>query len=104
MTKKRAKHQFHCEKCQNECMIYKKGKNHRVLVCPHCGVLATNGKLSELSKRSNVLLRNPKTKSAFVEGFAGFKNPFSSDTPQKTQQPHYVDRFTAEERVELALR
>ena len=23
-------------------MIYKKGKKHRVLVCPQCGVLATN--------------------------------------------------------------
>lgn len=28
-------------------MIYKKGKNHRVLVCPRCGVLATNGLLSK---------------------------------------------------------
>ncbi len=25
-----------------ECTIYKKGKGHRVLVCPSCGVLATN--------------------------------------------------------------
>jgi len=24
-------------------MIYKKGRSHRVLVCPECGVLATNG-------------------------------------------------------------
>lgn len=39
---KRAKHNFHCEKCASECTIYKKGKNHRVLVCPKCGVLATN--------------------------------------------------------------
>ncbi len=36
------KHQFHCEKCGNPCEIYKKGKKHRVLVCPECGVLATN--------------------------------------------------------------
>lgn len=33
---------FHCEKCGNACEIYKKGKKHRVLVCPQCGVLATN--------------------------------------------------------------
>lgn len=39
---KKLKHQFHCEKCGNPCEIYKKGKNHRVLVCPTCGVLATN--------------------------------------------------------------
>jgi len=38
------KHPFHCENCESECMIYKKGKSHRVLVCPNCGVLATNGK------------------------------------------------------------
>ena len=39
MDKKR---QFHCEKCGNPCTIYKKGKKHRVLVCPECGVIATN--------------------------------------------------------------
>jgi len=39
---KRKKHQFHCNNCNSECMIYKKGKAHRVLVCPQCGVLATN--------------------------------------------------------------
>lgn len=27
-------------------MIYKHGKGHRVLVCPHCGVLATNPTLA----------------------------------------------------------
>lgn len=36
------KHQFHCEKCSSPCEIYKKGKAHRVLVCPNCGVIATN--------------------------------------------------------------
>lgn len=41
---KRKKHVFYCEKCDNPCLIYKKGKQHRVLVCPMCGILATNGK------------------------------------------------------------
>ena len=41
MAKKR-KHQFHCERCGSGCEIYKKGKGHRVLVCPRCGILATN--------------------------------------------------------------
>lgn len=38
----RKKHDFHCKKCNSTCTIYKKGKGHRVLVCPRCGVLATN--------------------------------------------------------------
>lgn len=38
----RRKRQFHCQKCGLPCEIYKKGKGHRVLVCPSCGVLATN--------------------------------------------------------------
>lgn len=33
---------FHCERCGNPCTIYKKGKAHRVLVCPQHGVIATN--------------------------------------------------------------
>ncbi len=41
MVKKR-KHQFHCQYCGSGCEIYKKGKGHRVLVCPNCGVLASN--------------------------------------------------------------
>jgi hypothetical protein len=36
------KKHFHCQKCNSPCEIYKKGKKHRVLVCPQCGVLATN--------------------------------------------------------------
>lgn len=36
------KHQFHCSACGSEADIYKKGKNHRVLVCQKCGVLASN--------------------------------------------------------------
>lgn len=39
---RKQKHQFHCEKCNSGCTIYRKGKKHRVLVCPRCGVLATN--------------------------------------------------------------
>lgn len=41
MAKKR-KHAFHCQRCNSELQIYKKGKAHRVLVCPQCGILATN--------------------------------------------------------------
>lgn len=38
----RKKRSFRCNMCQSECTIYKKGRKHRVLVCPRCGVLATN--------------------------------------------------------------
>lgn len=44
MAKK--KHNFHCQHCGSECQIYKKGRGHRVLVCPHCGVIATNPTLA----------------------------------------------------------
>ncbi len=44
----RKKHQFHCNLCHSACEIYKKGRKHRVLVCPHCGVLATNPGLGAL--------------------------------------------------------
>jgi len=46
MKKKVPKGTFFCERCKAGCLIYKKGKGHRVLVCPNCGVLATNGLLS----------------------------------------------------------
>lgn len=39
---KKAKRQFHCQKCNSPCEIYKKGRKHRVFVCPSCGILATN--------------------------------------------------------------
>ena len=48
------KNTFYCENCDSACLIYKKGKSHRVLVCPKCGVLATNGKgvLKSVAKRA----------------------------------------------------
>ena len=39
MKKKR---QFHCNECNSACEMYKKGKKHRVLICPKCGVIASN--------------------------------------------------------------
>lgn len=38
----RKKRQFHCQKCGSGCTTYRKGRAHRVLVCPNCGVIATN--------------------------------------------------------------
>lgn len=48
---RRKKRQFHCNQCSSPCEIYKKGKKHRVLVCPHCGVLATNPTLPFFEQR-----------------------------------------------------
>jgi transposase len=48
MKRKAEKHTFYCDVCHSPCIIYKKGKKHRVLVCPRCGVLATNGLLTIL--------------------------------------------------------
>lgn len=75
---RKQKHTFYCENCQSPCIIYKKGRNHRVLVCPNCGVLATNGMFSSVaglvgqtakSKVKNV--GKPSLKSTFL--------PFLSD-------------------------
>lgn len=38
----RKRRQFHCQKCGVPCEIYHKGRKHRILICPLCGVLATN--------------------------------------------------------------
>lgn len=33
---------WYCGNCGNPCKIYKRGKKHRVLVCPKCEVIASN--------------------------------------------------------------
>jgi len=38
---KRKKHQIHCV-CGLPVEVYKKGKGHRVFICPNCGIIATN--------------------------------------------------------------
>lgn len=40
MTRK--KKGFRCEKCNSEIQIYRRGKGHRLFVCPSCGILASN--------------------------------------------------------------
>jgi len=67
---KKNKHQFHCEKCASPCDIYRRGKNHRVLVCPNCGVIATNPKAGKkISKRvGKAILGEIPGASAIMEG------------------------------------
>jgi len=38
----RKKKQIHCGECSSPAEWYKKGRSHRVLVCPHCGIIANN--------------------------------------------------------------
>ena len=38
---KKKKRQIYCS-CGNPVTIYKKGKKHRVFVCPQCGIIANN--------------------------------------------------------------
>ena len=56
---KKRKHQFHCQFCGMPCEIYKRGKSHRVLVCPSCGILANNpGKLSNIFKATGKVFKS----------------------------------------------
>lgn len=104
---KRAKRQFHCERCGNPCEIYKKGKKHRVLVCPQCGVLATNpfsfGKSLKGAFRGAVG-SIPVVGGAIVgagEGFEGKKQ--TATTPSLRLDRHPKNVYSAEERVRDAL-
>lgn len=104
---KRAKRQFHCERCGQPCTIYKKGKKHRVLVCPECGVLATNpfsfGKaLKGVGKgavRAIPIVGDLIAGAA--EGFDGGKA--SSVTPTMSMS-RPSNRYTTDKRVADALR
>jgi len=39
MVRKRV---WHCNHCGSSCEVYKKGKKHRVIVCPRHGIIAAN--------------------------------------------------------------
>jgi hypothetical protein len=95
---KKSKHQFHCERCGSPCDIYKKGKNHRVLVCRKCGVIATNP-LPLLAAAA------PYAISA-VSGMLGKKKDTAKTSGMTTTKTINVNRdeFDTEERVSLALK
>jgi len=82
MAKKRR--QFHCQHCTAPCEIYRKGKAHRVLVCPNCGVLATNptvvGKVARRAGRA--LLGEIPGASLVMEAAGAVKDLKSKEPPQ----------------------
>jgi len=82
MAKK--KHNFHCEKCKAECHIYKKGKGHRVLVCPNCGVLATNP--FSLGKALMGVAKTVPVVSTIAGALEGF-SPSQAPTTQSQRAP-----------------
>lgn len=96
MKKKR---QFHCEKCGSPCEIYKKGKKHRVLVCPKCGVIATN----PLPLMAGALALKGVKAGASMLGIGGKSKDTEKPTTQKIININR-DEFDTEERVTLALK
>lgn len=85
------KHLFHCEKCGIECTIYKKGKHHRVLICPQCGILATNGKAQLLAKVAKRGLKAIPLLGTALEIGGIAKDIYDETRPPKLDghEPHY---------------
>lgn len=63
MAKKRV---IHCGKCESPVTIYKKGKKHRVFVCPSCGIIATNPAPIGLIARAARALPGPAKRALSV--------------------------------------
>lgn len=76
---------WHCTHCHCPCEIFKKGKGHRVLVCPHCGIIATNP-LPLLAGAVGIA----KGAAKFVK--SGIKGLTSSPVQQELQSAGYPSR------------
>ncbi len=81
---KKKKHVFHCGVCESPCEIYKKGKSHRVLVCPKCGVIASNP-LPLIVGAGMALAKSSLGKKAIssVSSLIGGKGDTSTQTPSR---------------------
>lgn len=98
------KHQFHCNTCNSPCDIFKKGKAHRVFVCPQCGILATNpfslkGALKGGAK--GAIGSIPIAGGAILGALEGGSEGKQAAAPRAAACTS--DRFTTEERVRMAL-
>jgi hypothetical protein len=100
-------HKFHCERCDSECNIYKKGRNHRVLVCPKCGVLATNGALGKILKRGGrAVLGEVPGASLVMEGL-GLASELSrkkQSSPEFSPKPSYSRALLNQHTIESEMR
>lgn len=82
------RHTFHCQKCNSELEIFKRGKSHRVMVCPNCGIIATNPTvLGKVLKRAGrgVLGEIPGA-SLLMEG-AGLAGDLTRSKTTSTESP-----------------
>jgi hypothetical protein len=111
---KKHDHHFYCEHCKAQCMIYRKGKHHRVLVCPHCGVLATNGLGGAIAKiGAKTLLKSIPgvgTAISLAEGAAEIYgavkgNKQAPTSPTSPTSEHHVRRagYSTQSKVHDAL-
>lgn len=73
---KRKKRVFHCSKCGNPTETYKKGRKHRVIICPRCGIIASNP-LPLLALAASAL-------PSVIEGASSFLSDKKSSTPKDT--------------------
>ncbi len=88
------KRQFHCEICGSECMIYNKGKKHRVLVCPSCGVLATNP--FSLRKAVKGVAKSVPVLGQVLgatEGFTSEKQPRQTLAPRSPRNNYQLEKI-----------
>jgi len=80
------KHPFHCGVCNEEVMIYRKGKGHRVMICHNCDrIVAVNGILKPVLKRTGkAILGEIPGASAVMEGI-GLVKDIKRQKAKKTQ-------------------
>ena len=102
--------QFHCNECGAACEIYRKGKRHRVLICPNCGILATNP-LPLLAAAAPSLIKGAVGIGKKALGAVGLMKKSTptttTDTPARqviTNRYDNLDKYNSKDKVELALR
>ena len=96
------------------CEIYRKGKKHRVLVCPTCGVLATNplsfkgllGGAATGATVGSVVPGYGTAAGAIIGGAAGLFSGKKKEAPTPTPSAPMIMResYSTEERVRDALK
>ncbi len=97
------KRQFHCQNCASACEIYKKGKAHRVLVCPSCGVIASNPQvLGKIAKRgAKALIGEIPGASLIMEGVGLAGDIFGKKKQARAETPRTQNKLTSFEKALL---
>ena len=89
---------FHCHICEAPCEVYRKGKTHRILICPNHGILASNPLPLMAVGLAGKALKG-------IGRATGIVKP-SQDKVSPTQRIIHVERdeFSPEEKISLALK